>query len=387
MKHCHVIIIGAGIGGLTAALSLQRHGFRVSIYEQASELREIGAGLLVTPNAMRALDYLGVGNAIATISNVSSEFHVRHYRTAEILQRRPDGDWYKSRYGAGSFQVHRADLHRTLSAAVLANDAACIHLDRAFADLVQDESGVTARFGNGDIAKGDTLIGCDGGRSTVRDRVHVSAPAGYAGQVSFRALIPADALPTDLRTQPACMHIGPGRIFVHFPLRKSSILNVVANARQLRWEDEGWAIPARVAELRELYADFHPQVLQIIDSIEPMALFKWGLHDREPLQQWTLGRVSMLGDAAHPMLPFLGQGAVMAIEDGTVLARCFARACTPQQALRLYEGARKQRANAAQMSSSERGRALQGGDFEVPNPGRDAEDLGLFEYDPARAPI
>jgi salicylate hydroxylase len=124
----------------------------------------------------------------------------------------------------------------------------------------------------------------------------------------------------------------------------------------------------------------------MIESIEPGALFKWGLRDREALPQWTVGRVSMLGDAAHPMSPFLGQGAVMAIEDGTVLGRCFAQADTPEAALRLYETARKQRANAAQIHSRDRARALQGADS-APNPGRDAEDLGLFAYDPTTVPI
>jgi salicylate hydroxylase len=182
------------------------------------------------------------------------------------------------------------------------------------------------------------------------------------------------------------MHIGPGRTFVHYPLRKGSIVNVVGNARQPRWEDEGWTIPAEVAELLQLYSDFHPDVLRLIEAIDPAALFKWGLRDREPLQQWTIGRVSMLGDAAHPMLPFLGQGAVMAIEDGMVLGRCFAQAGSPEEALRLYETARKQRANVAQIRTRERARALQGLDSD-PNPGRDAEDLGMFDYDPTTVAI
>ena len=139
--------------------------------------------------------------------------------------------------------------------------------------------------------------------------------------------------------------------------------------------------------MQDLYADFHPSVLQIIESIEPGALYKWGLRDREPLQHWTSGRVSMLGDAAHPMLPYLGQGAVMAIEDGTVLGRCFATASAPEEALLRYERARKHRANAVQIHSRERGMALQGSDREPPKPGRDAEALGLFDYNPACAPI
>ena len=386
MPHCRVIIVGAGIGGLTAALSLQRHGCKVSVYEQASALQEVGAGLVLTPNAMRALDFLGLVRAITATSNLTSELEIRHYRTGEVLQRRPSGDFYQAKYGAGYFQVHRADLHDALSAAVLANDRTCIHLDQAFIGLVQDGSGVVARFSNGALAEGDALIGCDGGRSTVRDQVHGSTPAAYTGQVSFRALVPAGNLPAEFRTQPRCMHIGPGRVFVHYPLRKNSIINIVGNARQPRWEDEGWAIPAEISELLELYCDFHPQVLQMIKSIEPKALFKWGLRDREPLEQWTVGRVSMLGDAAHPMLPFLGQGAVMAIEDGMVLGRCFAKACAPEHALRLYEATRKERANAAQIRTRERARALQGLDSD-PNPGRDAEDLGMFDYDPTTVPI
>jgi salicylate hydroxylase len=377
MPHRHVIIVGAGIGGLTAALSC----------EQASELREVGAGLLVTPNAMHALDFLGVGDAIAATSNVSTELQIRHYRTGEVLRRRPPGDAYKSKYGAGHFQVHRADLHRALSAAVLANDPTCIHLGRAFTNLVQDERGVVAHFDDGTVTKGAVLIGCDGGRSMVRDKVHGSEPVRYTGQACFRALIPTALLPDKLRTLPRCMHLGPDRVLIHFALRKSSVMNVVAFARQPRWEDEGWTIPANVSELRELYSDFHPDVLQMIESIEPKALFKWGLRDREPLQQWTFGRVSMLGDAAHPMSPFLGQGAVVAIEDGTVLGRCFAKARSPEEALFLYEAARKQRANAAQIHSRERVNAMQGSVLERPNPGRDAHDLGMFEYNPATVPI
>jgi salicylate hydroxylase len=387
MTNCRVIIIGAGIGGLTAALSLQRHGFSVSVYEQASELKEAGAGLLLTPNAMHALDFLGVGDAIAAISNVSTELQIRQHRTGEVLRRRPPGGSYKSKYGAGHFQVHRADLHKVLSTAVLENDPACIRLDRTFVDLMQNQHGVVAHFTRGTVVKGDVLIGCDGGRSMVRNKVYDSEPVHYTGQACFRALIPKTILPDKLRTLPRSMHLGPGRVLIHFALRKSAVMNLVAFARQPQWEDEGWAIPAEVSELLELYSDFHPDVLQMIESIEPKTLFKWGLRDREPLQQWTLGRVSMLGDAAHPMSPFLGQGAVVAIEDGTVLGRCFAKACTPEEALGLYEEARKQRANAAQIHSRERVNAMQGSDLELPNPGRDAQDLGMFEYNPATVPI
>lgn len=387
LTHCHVIVVGAGIGGLTAALSLQRNGFRVSVYEQASELGEFGAGLLVTPNAMHALEFLGIGEAIAATSNVSNELLIKHFRSGEVIHRRPAGDYYMSKYGAGHFQVHRADLHRALSAAVLANDSGCVHLAHTFGSLVQDDSGVTAHFVNGIVANGDALIGCDGCRSAVRDTVYGSAPASYSGQVAFRALIPAENKSEHLRTQGACMYIGPDRIFLHYPLRIGSLMNVVAISRQPRWQEEGWTITAKVSELLELYQDFHPLVLGMIGAIQPGALFKWGLRDRDPLQQWTLGRVTMLGDAAHPISPFLGQGAVMAIEDGMVLGRCFAKALSPAEALRRYEEARKHRANAVQIHSRERAKALQSSNLEHLGPGQSADNLGLFGYDPTIVPV
>jgi salicylate hydroxylase len=387
LTHCHVIVIGAGIGGLTAALSLQRYGFKVSVYEQASELREFGAGLLVTPNAMHALEFLGVSEAIAATSNISNEQLMRHFQSGEIIHRRPDGHYYMSKYGAGHFQVHRADLHNALKAGVLANDPDCVHLAHSFTRLSQSERVVTAYFVNGMAVEADALIGCDGSRSTVREAVYGSPPASYSGQVAFRALIPWENNLPHVGDQGACMYIGPNRLFLHYPLRKNKLMNVVAIARQPRWEQEGWTISAKVSELLELYQDFHPLVLGMISAIEPETLFKWGLRDRDPLEQWTRGRVTTLGDAAHPTSPFLGQGAVMAIEDGMVLGRCFAKATSPEDALLRYEQARKQRANGVQIHSRERANALQSLNPDDLGPGRSADDLGLFGYDPTTVPI
>jgi salicylate hydroxylase len=386
-----VIIIGGGIGGLSAALSLQHHGFSVSLYEQASGLREFGAGLLVTPNAMHALNFLGVGGAIERASNQSSGHAYCHYKTAEVLQRRPSSNVHRKRYGSRTLQVHRADLHRALSAAVLAHDSACIHLDHSFIDLSQDDDGVIARFANGAVARGDALIGCDGVRSAVRDNVYGSDPVAYTGQVAFRAVAPISKVRKDVRMPGRRMYLGPGRLLLHYNLRKDTLVNIVAIAEQSEWQEEGWAIPAEISELTTLYRDFHPSALSMLRSIEPGSLFKWGLCDREPLQRWTAGRVSMLGDAAHPMSPFLGQGAVMAIEDGMILGRCFVEAASIGEALKLYEGARKGRANAAQLQSRQRGKALQGVLVESFDAKHDAEDIalfdGLFGYDPTAVSI
>ena len=218
-------------------------------------------------------------------------------------------------------------------------------------------------------------------------RYSVRRPRPYTGQVAFRALIPCENELEHLSTQGASMYIGPNRMFLHYPLRKNTLMNVVAISRQPRWEQEGWAISAKVGELLELYQDFHPLVLGMIGAILPETLFKWGLRDRDPLEQWTLGRVSTLGDAAHPTSPFLGQGAVMAIEDGMVLGRCFAQATSPEDALLRYERARKHRANTVQIHSRERANALQSSNLDHLGPGRSADDLGLFGYDPTTVPI
>jgi salicylate hydroxylase len=207
------------------------------------------------------------------------------------------------------------------------------------------------------------------------------------GQTSFRALVTVANLPPELSKAPRCMYIGPARLFLHYLLRKGTVMNIVAHVRQARWEDEGWQIRAEIREFLDLYKDFHPDVLRMIQSIEPGSLFKWGLRDREPLAQWTIGRVSALGDAAHPMSPFLGLGAAMAIEDGMVLGRCFAKAGTSEDALVLYERARKQRANGVQLASREQAKFQQGSPGRESNPGISGEDRGLFDYNPVTVAI
>ena len=390
LYRSQILVIGAGIGGLTAALSLQRQGFRVSVYERAAELSELGAGVIITPNAMHALNFLGIGASIVKSANLAGDLEFRHFKTAKLLQRRVVAD-ISNRYGAAVYQVHRADLHGTLSSAVLANDPDCIHLDHAFVDLSQDENAVVARFANGSVAEGDALIGCDGGRSIVRERLYGREPVAYAGQVAFRAIVPAGQLPKGIRLHDRCVYCGPDRMLMHYALRKSSLMNIIAIARQHEWQEEQWAIHGEIRELSRLYIDFHPNALEMINAVKPDVLFKWGLHDREPLPQWTVGRVSLLGDAAHPFTPFLGQGACMAIEDGTILSRCFAGTRNPSEALRLYETARRKRANTAQLRSRERAKALQGifvDNFDSETNTQDVELFdGLFAYNPVTAPI
>jgi salicylate hydroxylase len=224
----------------------------------------------------------------------------------------------------------------------------------------------------------------------VREALHGREPVAYMGQVAFRALVPSRRLP-DGHDYRRSMHLGPGRLFLSYPLRKNAFMNVVAITRQRTWQEESWTIHADIAELLELYADFNDEVCGLIKAIEAGTLFKWGLHDRPRLARWSSGRVTLLGDAAHPMSPFLGQGAALAIEDGVVLGRCLAEGCYLPPALALYERVRKPRADAAQRHSLARADSLQGSFVDSFDAQRDAEDTRLlgamFAYNPATAPL
>lgn len=386
-KDCHILIIGAGMGGLTASLALQHYGFRVSVFEQAPELAEVGAGLTITPNATHALDFLGLEDRLAETADIPTAGAVVHYQTGEVLLRTYRGTTPFEKYGAHYYQIHRADLQGLLSQAVLFHDPDCLYTDHTFTHLEQDESGVTAHFANGKSARGDVLIGCDGGNSTVRTTVFGPEPVVFTGHVALRALVPADRLTEEELETPSKAYRGPDRSFTRYLLRKRTVVNVVGLCRQPGWEEEGWTIHTPLSDMLDLYKDFHPHVLSIINKLPPELLFKWALRERDPLPVWTRGRVSVLGDAAHPMTPFLGQGAVMAIEDAMVLGRCFDAASSPVDALQVYESARKERANGVQLQTREQQHRYNGRLLEHYDPSKNAEGRGLFEYNPVTVPL
>lgn len=387
MKNTRISIVGGGIGGLSAALALQHFGFRVSVFEQARELREIGAGVTITPNAMHALNFLGVGARVAKEAGPTEAYLIRHFQTGEVLKIRANGTDYFERFGANYHQVHRADLQATLADAVLRNDPNCVFLDHRFETLTQDSGHVAATFTNGKTVESDVLIGCDGGASKVRASVFGDELVNYPGQVAFRALLPMAKIPAGIVKMPFAMFVGVNRVMLHYPLRHRTIMNVISVAREPRWQEEGWTIPATIEEFAGLHSDFHPDALQLIRAISPGTLFKWGLRDREPLQQYSKGRVTMLGDAAHPMTPFLGQGACIAIEDAMVLGRAFAAASTFEEAFGIYENTRKERANGVQLASRQQADENQGVTKRGANPGANADDRGLYLYNPVTAPL
>lgn len=382
MKAERSIIIGAGIGGLSAGLALQRRGFKVVVYERAQEVREIGAGVIISPNARRALRDLGVDAALEAASSCVSLRHTCNYATGAILDVM-EVQRMIEQHGMAMLQVHRGDLHGLLLQAVLANDADAVRPGHAFVGLEQDAGGVSVSFANGASDRANVVIGADGNASTVRSLLFPGEAPKFNGQVAFRALIPNDLVSESVRQLQMAMHPAPRRYLLHYPLRGGRILNLIGCGQAAGWEEEGWSIPATNDEFANAYSDFAPDILALIRSIPPGALFKWGLRDREPLKTWTLGRVTMLGDAAHPMTPFLGQGACMAIEDALLLGRAFAASADVDEALWRYEAARKTRGTNVQLWSREEGLAIQDPSKER----RTAYARGLLDYDPVTVPV
>lgn len=377
-----VMIIGGGIGGLAVALALQRRGFRVAVYERAKEIREIGAGVIITANARRALRDLGVDEALETLSSTISVFHTCDFATGAVV-RAVSNEEISQKFGLATLGVHRADLHTVLMESVLANDPDCLHADCEFVSLEQDETGVTVKFANGASARADVLVGADGNASAVRSFLFPEEAPKFNGQIAFRSLIPDALVPESVRSRGSVMSAGPGRYLLCYPLRGGRIMNLVGLVQSDTWAEEGWAIPATNEEFAQAYAGFEPDLLALIRNIPAGDLFKWGLRDREPLKNWTVGRVTMLGDAAHPMTPFLGQGACLALEDALLLGRAFAASQTVSEALKRYEDARRPRGTHVQLSSREEGLTLQ----DPSKKRRTAQDRGLLEYDPLTTPV
>ncbi|MCB1624255.1 MAG: FAD-dependent monooxygenase [Pseudomonadales bacterium] len=389
MSHdCDVLIVGAGIGGLAAALALQRAGCKVRVFEQSPELGEVGAGLSVSPNGALGLQALGVIDAFRAKAYAPEYQCVRHFATGRILAHVPRGDRLTKEYGDRYYVIHRADLHAVLAGAVRANDATAIVTDHRASDLVQDDSRVSVRFENGNTAEGKLLIAADGVRSRMRNVLFGAEEVRFTGYVAWRGLVPIERVPGDALDPPSQVWIGPGHMINRYPVAGGKLLNFVAFAERSGWEEEGWNIPAKVSELNAEFAGWHPHVTTIVENVPEDKLFKWALCARSALMRWVKGRAALLGDAAHPLLPYLGQGAVMAIEDAVLLGRAVAAAEDMSRALARYEAARVGRARLVVEQST-----LMVARFHSSDPDSFRHDvpvdesLGLFAYDPGTVPV
>lgn len=351
-----ILIVGAGIGGLTAALALRQAGFDAHVYEQASALREVGAGVAISPNAVKVLHYLGLAKALRAVGVVSHSLDSRDWQSGALLGRVPLAEEAVARWGAPFYHLHRADLHDALRAALgdehITLGARCVAVE-------QSDTAVTAHFADGRDASGDLLVGADGIHSVVRD--HIAGPdrAIWARQISWRGLVPAAVGHESGLEMRHHSFWGPRQQFVCFYVASGRLVNWVGNTQSDdEWREESWSARGDRDEALALHAGWHPEVRALIAGTEQV--FKWALFDRPPLETWTRGRVTLLGDAAHPMLPYMAQGGSQSIEDAFVLAHCLAAdRDDPQRAIEAYAARRYERTAAVQAASREAGRLVQ----------------------------
>lgn len=339
-----ILIAGGGIGGMTAALALARRGFPVRLFERAQGFGEVGAGLQLGPNAMRVMAALGLGEAVSAAGFRPRATEIRRWNTGLPVFRLPlDAD------GAPYVQIHRADL---ISLLLNALRAAGVTL-RTGAEVTahaQGPDGVEIALADGSRHSGAALIGADGLGSARRGQMLGPEQARFTGQVAWRATVPAEDLPRGLVAPSGTVWAGPGRHVVSYFLRGGRLVNVVAVEERADWLREGWMQPGDPDELRAAFAGWHPRVAGLLAAVR--SCFLWALYDRDPLPRWTEGRVALLGDACHPMLPFLAQGAAMAIEDAWVLAERL-DAGPVAEALVAYEAARLPRTARVQNTARE----------------------------------
>jgi 2-polyprenyl-6-methoxyphenol hydroxylase-like FAD-dependent oxidoreductase len=349
MPGLSVAVIGGGIGGTAAALSLLQSGFDVHVYEQARELREVGAGIQVSPNASRVLHRLGLADTLARLGVKPLAFHQRRWQDGRTLLRTPLAQAMEAAFGSPHYQMHRADVLRTLVAALPADR---MHIGHRLTSLVDHGDRVEAQFENGARIKAEVLVGADGIHSRVRHILFGPEQPRFTGCMCYRGLVPAKRLVhLDIPVE-AQIWMGPGKHFVHYYVRNKELLNFVAIIDQDTWTKESWTDRGNAEDAIAAFEGWHPQLHGILQAVDET--FIWALFDRPAMPRWSVGRVTLLGDACHAMLPFMAQGAAQAIEDGVALASSLAKggAKNVGDALTLYEALRLPRTARVQASSA-----------------------------------
>jgi len=337
----HVLIAGAGIGGLTAALALLKRGYRVDIYEQAAELKEVGAGVQISANGTRALYELGLGEGLRALACEPTEKEVRLWNTGQAWKLFDVGATSVARFGFPYFTMYRPDLLDALAAGVRAAAPDAIHLGCKVSSFTQEAGHVALHFADGGKASGDILVGADGVHSKVRAQLWGADAPQFTGCMAWRGIVPMEKLPAHLARVVGTNWLGPGGHVVHYPLHGGKVMNFVGVVERDDWQVESWSVRGTHTEALNDFAGWHEDVQTLIRNIGTP--YKWALMGRTPMTQWSQGQVTLLGDACHPTLPFMAQGAVMAIEDGMILARALDAYPDIPQALQHYEDARRER--------------------------------------------
>ena len=386
-----IAIVGAGIGGLAAGIALHRAGYAVEIFEQAAAIGEVGAGLSLTPNAMKALAWLGVEPAVRPLADEPPQQITRHYASGELLVSFDRSDTV-ARWGAPYLQIHRADLHAVLLRHFVTHCAGKVHTGRRLISLKESPAAAELSFASGETLRAQAVIGADGLKSVVRRALFGDDAPRFERFVAWRGLVPRERLGALKLSPGSAVFAGPGRLFVRYPVRHGALMNFVAFARVETWAGESWSQTGEVAEPRAVLADFHPEVHAILDAAPGGRCHKWGLFARDPLPSWTRGVATLLGDAAHPMLPWFGQGAASALEDAVVIGRCLL-ANGPNETIdagfRNFERARLPRVTMLQRESAAGGERLVGMRPEMLSNASvvNEDSLGIFAYDPVCASL
>lgn len=344
-----IVIAGGGIGGLAAALACRAFGHDVAVAERAPALQEVGAGLQMSPNAMKVLRALDLTDALAPFAFEPEAAEMRLGRSGRSLFSIPLGEAAERRWGAPYWHLHRADLLGVLAAALEARAPGALHLGAEAAGVDQDRAGASLRLAAGGALEGDVAIGADGVRSAIRQALFGPDAPRYTGQTAWRAVTPLARLEDHAPPPTACVWAGPGRHAVTYRLRAGELANFVGVVERSAEAAESWLAEGRKEDALAEFAGWRPEITTLIERAD--TLHRWAIHDRAPLPHWTDGRAALLGDACHPMPPFMAQGAAMAIEDAWVLARTLTETGDPAAALRRYEALRKPRATRVQRLS------------------------------------
>jgi salicylate hydroxylase len=352
-RTLRVAIIGAGIGGLAAGCALRRFGFEVTVHERATELGEVGAGLQLGPNAVKVLRALGVFEALRPLAFEPTDVVSLAWDDAHLRFREPLKATAAARFGAPYLMAHRADLHRLLLEKLLLQKPSdtTVVCGAHCVGVASGGAGATAHFADGRTVEADIVIGADGIGSVVREKIFGPAPARFTQQMAWRCMVPIACVPERVGPGNAVAigrddyvgWIGPDGHVICYPIRGGELYNIFAGHVSQAWAAESWSVPSSVDELLAGYAGWNPALTEMLSHVTQC--FKWGIRDRDPLPSFTSGRIALLGDAAHPMMPTLAQGAAMALEDAFAIARNLARyPDDPARGLAGYDAERAPRA-------------------------------------------
>ena len=351
-----ILIAGGGIGGLTAALCLAKAGLEVAVFEQAPEFGEAGAGIQLSPNCSRVLHHLGLSPALEKWAFLPEATEFRHWKSGKVVGASALGETVREAYGFPYYHIHRGDLLAVLVAAARRCASIRLHTATRLEGFVQHRGGVRVTVtvtgaGAGAVHEGRTLIGADGIHSTVRTALFGEQAPVFTGNIAWRALVPAERLPKGFPRPVGTVWWGPGRHFVCYYVRGGALVNCVCVVEKGGWTVESWTERGAHDELRSDFAGWHRDVQTLIDNSDRDSLYKWALFDRAPMSRWGDRAVTLLGDACHPTLPFMAQGAAMAIEDAAVLAACLSMEAETAVGLKRYEDLRRERTALVQNGS------------------------------------